>query len=113
GVAGVIKMVLALRHGELPATLHVDHPSPHIDWTAGGLSLLTERRPWPRTGRPRRAGVSAFGVSGTNAHVILEQAPAAESDAALPPGQPPGFRRRPVLTGGGYPWILSARSEIS
>ncbi|MEU9117475.1 type I polyketide synthase [Streptomyces sp. NPDC048483] len=107
GAAGVIKMVEAMRHGVLPATLHVDEPSAHVDWSAGAVELLTEARPWPRTGRARRAAVSSFGISGTNAHIILEAAPAPDSpetadapEAAMPPQHP-------------LPWVVSARSEAA
>ncbi|MEU2794835.1 SDR family NAD(P)-dependent oxidoreductase, partial [Streptomyces sp. NPDC007100] len=105
GVAGVIKMVLAMRHGVLPQTLHVDEPSPHVDWESGGVRLLTENRAWPELGRPRRAGVSSFGVSGTNAHIVLEQGPApAERPAAHPAPEPAD---RPV------PWVVSGRTEAA
>ncbi|MEU1792583.1 beta-ketoacyl synthase N-terminal-like domain-containing protein, partial [Streptomyces sparsogenes] len=112
GIAGVIKTVLALRHGTVPRTLHAERPSEHIDWSAGAVELATEPVPWPRTDRPRRAAVSSFGISGTNAHVILEQAP--EPGAAEQAGE----RRHPepVVTaaeGAVLPWLLSARSAAA
>ncbi|MFD2619858.1 type I polyketide synthase, partial [Streptomyces chumphonensis] len=109
GVAGVIKMVQAMRHGVLPSTLHVDEPSPHVDWNAGRVELLTDRRPWATpTGRPRRAGVSSFGISGTNAHVILEQAPA-EAEVPGEDVRPPAAV--PVLLSGRGPAALRAQAE--
>ncbi|QNP67846.1 type I polyketide synthase [Streptomyces genisteinicus] len=107
GVAGVIKMVQALRHERLPRTLHVDEPSSQVDWSAGAVELLTEARAWPRGERPRRAGVSSFGVSGTNVHTIIEEAPpapAADDREATGTGAAPGPVTAPVA------WALSGRS---
>ncbi|MEU4541700.1 beta-ketoacyl synthase N-terminal-like domain-containing protein, partial [Streptosporangium sp. NPDC023825] len=99
GAAGVIKMVMALRHGVLPQTLHADEPSPHVDWSDGAVELLTEARSWNSEDHPRRAAVSSFGVSGTNAHVIIEEAPAQEAVEAEVPVE------LPVV-----PWVLSAKT---
>jgi polyketide synthase 12 len=101
GVAGVIKMVLALQHDELPQTLHADDPTPHVDWSSGTLSLLTEPRPWPRGDRPRRAAVSSFGISGTNAHLIVEDPPEPPAEAAPEPdgADDPGDLLPYVLSG--------------
>ncbi|QKV96311.1 SDR family NAD(P)-dependent oxidoreductase [Streptomyces sp. NA02950] len=103
GVAGVIKMVMAMRHGVLPPTLHVDEPSPHVEWESGRVELLTEAREWRVDGRPRRAGVSSFGVSGTNAHLILEEAPADESSEEEPV--------EVVRPAGSVPVVLSGRTD--
>ncbi|MFC7796037.1 SDR family NAD(P)-dependent oxidoreductase [Streptomyces cinereoruber] len=100
GVAGVIKMIMAMRNGVLPRTLHADEPTDHVDWSDGTVRLLTKEQPWPaRSDRPRRAGVSSFGISGTNAHVVIEQAPE-EPPTATDGAEPSDL-----------PWLLSAKSE--
>ncbi|MEG3631620.1 type I polyketide synthase [Streptomyces poriticola] len=105
GVGGVIKAVLAMRHGWLPKTLHVDAPSQHVDWSSGAVRLLVEGRAWSRPDGPRRAGVSSFGVSGTNAHVILEEEPARDPAERGGPG--------PAVAGGLVPWAVSGKDPAA
>ena len=114
GVAGVIKMVMAMRHGVLPQTLHVDEPTPHVDWSAGAVSVV-DGGAWRgrSVGRPRRAGVSSFGISGTNAHVILEQAPAPVADVACKVVRRAGLLDRLVCGQWGcrlVPWVVSGKT---
>ncbi|WP_456341364.1 type I polyketide synthase [Streptomyces tendae] len=111
GVGGVIKMVMALREGVLPRTLHADEPSPHIDWTAGNVRLLTEQSAWPDTQRPRRAAVSSFGFSGTNAHVIIEQAPDPAHPADTADTNPGDESVVPWVISGASPQALRAQAQ--
>ncbi|MGW4775023.1 type I polyketide synthase, partial [Nocardia sp. NPDC004278] len=106
GVGGVIKMVEAIRRGVLPATLHIDRPTTKVEWNAGNVELLTETREWHQNGHPRRAAVSSFGISGTNAHVVLEQAPAAE---LIDSTTDPIVRAE----AGPVAWVVSARDRTT
>ncbi|WP_405180890.1 type I polyketide synthase [Nocardia sp. NBC_01377] len=113
GVGGVIKMVQALRHETLPRTLHADVATPHVDWSAGRVELLTQPQPWPAGERPRRAGISSFGISGTNAHLILEESPPTplvEATTAQRDTLGDASTREPVAGSTTVPWVLSARS---
>ena len=104
GVAGVIKMILAMREELLPRTLHLDEPTPHVDWSKGGVKLLSESEPWPRGEDPRRAAVSSFGISGTNSHAILEEAPVGLAGTGAPERDREGGT-------GPLPFPVSAKSE--
>ncbi len=113
GVAGVIKMVMAMRHGILPKTLHVDEPSPKVDWSAGAVELLTQAREWPHNGQPRRAGVSAFGVSGTNAHVILEHVPEPVPESVRVSGEDSGGVVALVVSGCGVGGMRAQAGRVA
>ncbi|MYS28890.1 type I polyketide synthase, partial [Streptomyces sp. SID7804] len=102
GVGGMMKMVLAMRHGMVPRSLHITAPTSVVDWSSGAVRLVTEHTAWPDTGRPRRAGISSFGISGTNGHLILEQAPELPSD-----DEADGPVESPVW----LPWAVSAKSR--
>ncbi len=132
GVAGVVKMVMAMRHEWMPRSLHIDKPSSQVDWSAGDISLLSEQRPWQSNGEPRRAGVSSFGISGTNAHLILEEPPAVTPAASLtteadpdepellldpdetstdeqPITEPENLTPLDLAVGGLVPWVVSGK----
>ncbi|MBU7600899.1 SDR family NAD(P)-dependent oxidoreductase, partial [Streptomyces sp. P38-E01] len=114
GVAGVIKMVQAMRHGTLPKSLHIDAPTPHADWADGGVELLTDHTAWPETGRPRRAAVSSFGVSGTNAHLVLEEAPAEDrSEEQAAPADAPADADGSDADGRWLPWVISGKTRTA
>ena len=112
GVAGVIKVIQSLRHGTMPPTLHVDQPTTQVDWSAGAVRLLTQAQDWTGGDRPRRAGVSAFGISGTNAHLIFEEAPAADQDPADPvPADPAWTGTVPLVVSAGSPVSLAGQAD--
>ncbi|WKD32049.1 SDR family NAD(P)-dependent oxidoreductase [Streptomyces xanthophaeus] len=113
GVGGVIKMIQAMRHGELPRTLHAENPTTHVDWESGAVELLTEARPWPETGAPRRAAVSSFGFGGTNAHVVIEQVPElaeAHEVPEVPAVAGAGQEAGPGVVLPVVPWVVSGKT---